>query len=513
MMKTQKSIKNSIWAMISNIFSVVIGLVAQSIFLRILDVEYLGLNGLFSNIISMLAIVELGIGSAIIYNLYKPLSENNTDLVKSLMNFYKKSYHIIGLIVFGIGIVIMPFLTFFIKEVNVAVNIYIVYFLFLIDTLFSYFLSYKRSLLQADQKNYIINRTHIIYLILMNSAQLIMLYFTKNYYLYLGVKILFRILENLVITIIVNHKYPYIKDNNICDLEKDIKNDIFTKIKALFFHKIGSFVVVGTDNIVISKFLGVVAVGLYSNYYLIINAVQTLFSQMLYGVSASVGHLLVENNVKKSYEVFNKLRFINFWIATISGVCICVIIQAFVSIWLGGNYLLSYSVVIVLSINLFLKLMTCSFSIYKESAGIFKEDRFIPIIESIINIVVSVILVKIIGIAGVFIGTIVSSLTYFLYSYPRFIYKGIFKRNYIQYIKENGKYLIIFFIILAISIFVSIVFEHTNLYINFIIKCLIGFIIPNLMIVLLYRKKDEFKFVISVIKSIFKKGAKNENKI
>ena len=178
-MRTKNSIKNMIAAMSSNIVTIIIGLVAQAMFIRILGVDYLGLNGLFTNIISMLGIVELGIGNAIIYNLYKPIADNDKESIKSLMKFYKKSYHIIAGIVLIVGLIIIPFLPFLIEEVTVDVNIILIYLLFLIDIVCSYFLSYKRSIFYAEQKNYIVNIIHIGYTIVLNLFQLLILYFTS----------------------------------------------------------------------------------------------------------------------------------------------------------------------------------------------------------------------------------------------------------------------------------------------------------------------------------------------
>ena len=189
-MRVKNSIKNTTAAIVSNILTILIGLVAQAVFIKILGTEYLGINGLFTNIISMLGIVELGIGSAIVYNLYKPIANRDYETIKSLMNFYKKAYHIIALVVFIIGISIIPFLGYFIGKVTIDININLVYILFIIDIVCSYLLTYKRSLLYADQKNYIINIIHMIYLVTLNISQLLLLYITKNYYLYLGIKII-----------------------------------------------------------------------------------------------------------------------------------------------------------------------------------------------------------------------------------------------------------------------------------------------------------------------------------
>lgn len=213
-MRKKNSIKNMLAATSSNIITIIIGLVAQAIFIKILGTEYLGLNGLFSNIITMLGIVELGIGSAIVYNLYKPIADNDYEQIKSLMQLYKKSYHIIAIIVLIIGVSIIPVLPFFIEEVTVPINTNAIYLLFLLEVVFSYLLSYKRSILYANQKNFIVNLVHICYTILMNTFQLLALYIYKNFYIYLAIKILFRIIENIVITFIAN-KLVYQKNITI----------------------------------------------------------------------------------------------------------------------------------------------------------------------------------------------------------------------------------------------------------------------------------------------------------
>ena len=192
-MRVEKSIKNSIAAIVVNISTMLIGFIAQAIFIRILGAEYLGINGLFNNILSMLAIAELGIGNAIIFSLYKPLVDDDKKTITALMNFYKKAYNIISLIVLILGICIIPFLKYIIGKVSIDINIYIVYILYLLSSLASYFLTYKRSILYADQKKYIINYTHTVYLLILNSAQLFALYLTKNYYLYIVLKIICQI--------------------------------------------------------------------------------------------------------------------------------------------------------------------------------------------------------------------------------------------------------------------------------------------------------------------------------
>ena len=239
--RKKSSFKNMITAVSSNVLTIIVGLVAQAVFIKILGSEYLGLNGLFSNVISMLGIVELGMGSAIIYNMYKPIAENDHEKIKSLMQFYKKSYRIITLIISIIGIMIIPFIKYIvdIESVTVGINVYLVYILFLLETICSYILSYKRSMLYADQKEYITNIIHMGYTILVNTMQLTFLYFTHDYYLYLIIKVMMRLVENIVISSYVNRRYSYLLDNNVTKLDSKTEKDIFQKIRALFFHKIG----------------------------------------------------------------------------------------------------------------------------------------------------------------------------------------------------------------------------------------------------------------------------------
>ena len=507
-MRIKNSMRNMITSISSNIVTIIIGLLAQAIFIKIMGIEYLGLNGLFTNIISMLGIVELGIGSAIIYNLYKPIAINDVETIKSLMNFYKKSYNIIGIVVLTIGLIIIPFLPLIIEDVTVKINVPLIYILFLLDIVFSYFLSYKRSILYASQKNYLINLIHIGYTILLNIGQLLMLFYTKNYYLYLIVKIIVRIIENLIITYIVNKEYSYLKED-AKKLDPTIEKDIIKKVKALFFHKIGGFVVLGTDNIIISKFLGLVSVGLYSNYYMIINAVQTLFSQALVALTPSVGNLLVKENKNKTFEVFKKIRFMNFWIATFTSVCILNMMQQFITIWIGEEYLLDDIVLIVLVFNLFQKLMRSTYQTFKEAAGIYYEDRFVPLLESLINIIVSIIGVKLIGLAGVFIGTIISGFVLWFYSYPKYVYKKLFDRSYKDYLKETLGYIILFIVISYLTYYINNIYLVNNIYFEFVKNILIAIIVPNILMLLVFIKNDNFKYYIQLIKTKFTKKIKN----
>ena len=489
-MKTKNSIKNSVSSIVVNVITILIGFIAQKVFINILGSEYLGINGVFTNIISMLCLVEVGFGPAIIYNLYKPIHDHDIETVKSLLKFYQKIYIIIACIISIFSLVLMPFLSFFINDVSVNINLNLIYILFVIDSVCSYLLAYKRSILYANQKNYIINIIHIIYIVLLNIIQIIILIYTKNYYLYLISKIVIGVLENIIIVLVVNKKYDFVKDSNVKPLDKKIEKDIFTKVKALIIHKIAGFVITGTDNIIISKFIGIIVVGLYSNYYLIIKALNVLFGQAITALTPSLGHLLVEKNYDKNYEVFKKVRFLNFWIVCITGTGLLLVMQPFITLWLGSGYLLGEVTLLALVLNHYSQLTRNSYMAFKEAAGIYYEDRRVPIIESITNIVASIILVKLIGLPGVFIGTFISSLVLWLYSYPKYVYKKLFNRSYMNYANETIKYFVLFIIISSITYIIS---KIINPY-SFIINVVIVILIPNIILFILYKNTEDFNY-------------------
>ena len=498
-MKRTKALRNVLSSSIVNFANIIASFFAQRFFLGVLNTEYLGLNGLFSNIISMLAIFELGIGSAITFSLYKPLAKDDKPTIKALMSFYKKAYRIIAGIVTVVSVSITPFLPLLIKEVTIDINIYIVYLMFIADVVCSYLLTYRRSILYADQKNYQINIIHIGYLVVMNTLQLSILALTKNYYLYLGVKIAMRVVENLAIHLVVRKQYPYLNNLKNAKLDKKIEADIFKKIKALLFHKIGTFIVLGSDNLIISKFIGLVEVGLYSNYYLVINATNQLVGQAITALTPTIGHKLALEKSEKTYGAFKKTRFAGFILACFISVGFFCCIQPFVKVWLGEQYLLGMLTVAALSFNMFQKLQRYAYSTFKEAAGIYHEDRFIPLIESVLNIVASIVLLRFFGIAGVFMGTIVSGLALWCYSYPRFIYKKLFGRSYFTYARETLGYIAVFILSAGLSYLAISQIHLGSAIMQIIANALVSVGITGAVIVLALHRTGSFRYFVEVI--------------
>lgn len=510
-MRSLNTIKNTIIAFIMNFLNVLAVFISQRVFINILGEEYLGINGIFTDIISFLSIAELGLGTAIIYSMYAPLSENNTEKLNSLMDFYKKTYRVIALIIFILGLAVVPFIHIIIGETSVSTNIYLIYSLFLIEAVSSYFISYKRSILYANQQAYIINLIHIGYIVFCNAFQIIALLLTKNYILYLLLRILFKTLENIVATVIANKLYPFIKEKNIQKLDKQKQNDIIKKVKGLLFHRIGNAGINASDNIVISIFFGVGNAGLYTNYTTILTGINVFFTHIFYAITSSVGNLLLNESKEKVYQIYKSLYLFTFWIYSFASIGLVCLGEQFITIWVGEQYLLGFWMLVLLGVKFFTTGMKNVFMLFKDAAGIFYEDRFIPLIETIVNIVASVILLKTFGLPGVVMGTIISTLVPFSSSYPKLVYKKLFDKDYKSFIFEQISHLILFIFTYASCILIvqNVVIE--NFYLSVLFRLSVAVLIPNLLYLLIFFKTEAFKYYFTVLK--FLKNRKNNSNI
>lgn len=489
------------------ILAMAIAFPARIIFINYLNTEYLGLNSLFSNIITLLSLADLGIGTAIVFSLYKPISDNNIREIQELLNFYKKMYTFIGLTVFILGICILPFLKFIAKDNGVG-DVKFLFLLFVLNASISYFFSYKRSIIIAYQKNYVVNLIHYCIVILMNIVQMLVLFLFENYTLFLLVSIFFTVVENIVISIISNKMYPVLFKRNDFKISETKLKELIQNIKAIVLHKIGSAVILGTDNIIISMNLGVYWVGLYSNYYLLINSITSIINQMFNSITASVGNLLLDKNQSKKEEIFNKINFFNYWIISVFSICIFVSIESFVKIWVGHKFLLPYNTVLILIFLFYVMNMRNAVLVYKSAAGLFKQDKYKPIVEGILNIIFSLVLVRIFGISGVIFGTLLSVICTSLWIEPFIVYKYIFKKSLYIYCNTYIKYFLVFLINLffttKITMMIANHFYYSEFF-NFIILSLSSFAISNLTLILIFRNKKEYQFLKEIAKRLILK--------
>lgn len=513
--RTVNSIKNSFVSILYNCLNILIAFIAQSIFIKTLGSEYNGIKSLFLNLLSMLSVVELGFGVAVVYNLYKPVANKDYESIKAIMKFYRKIYRIIAIIIFALGLILLPFIPTIVGKTNVDSNLYLIFLLFLVNSCCTYLFSYKRSILYASQKNFIINLFDLLFNFIKNALQILILIIFKNFYIYLLVQIAVTMINNMCISIFVNKKFTYLKkvDKNLT-LDKSIKDEIINKVKGLLFHKIGGFFVAGTDNILISmsKNLGVIYVGYYSNYNMIISNVALVFSTMISSITASVGNLLVEksNDYQRKLQTYRSVFLINSWLYCFGATSIYILAQDFIEIWLGKEYVLPQFVLLILAINFYINGTKIASNTFKEAAGIFYEDRFMPIIESIVNIFASLLFMHFFGLAGVFMGTITSSIVLLFVSYPIYMYKKVFLDKAINYFKLYFKYFIISTIVFVITLFISNLVRFENIFLDIFIKMLICLIVSNLIYFVCVFKDKNYRyaydnFIIKTIKRFFSK--------
>ena len=448
--------------------------VYRTVFLYVLSVDYLGINGLFSNIINIFSLAELGIGSVIVYRLYDPIKNADVSQMSALMRFYSQFYHLLAVIIAVVGIALTPFLPLFIHDLNEVpsdVNIYVVYLLFVLQSVTSYLFVYKQSLLNADQRGYIVSLAQSVWTVVRYLLQIVFLLITRDFTLTLAVGIVANVASNAVFSGIITGWYSEVfacKNK----LRKDEKQSIFKDTFALLCHNIGQTVVFSTDNLILSTFVGTVAVGIYSNYSLIINAVSNVLKTILGTFTSSIGNFKLSADSKAVYELYKKLRFANMWIASFCACSLYLLLSPFISVvWNGEKILFSDSVVLALCISFFLSYARIVNGSFINACGLFVRDKIRPLIEAIVNLVVSIVLVEQIGIVGIFIGTIISNMVTVWWREPYILYHELFETSLTEYIKEYVKWCLLCVIaVLGIGrIFESLPMNMFFLIIRFVI--------------------------------------------
>lgn len=505
MSRTESSIKNLVTAMVGQFFGIAVSFFARIVFLRYLNEEYLGLNGLFTNILTIFSLVELGVGPAMNFSLYKPLAEHDIERVKSLMALYRKAYILIGCAIAVIGLLFTPFYTLLMDEVPDIPRLTLIYWLFTANTVISYFYSYKRALIICDERRYIATVYRYGFYFALNVAQIVVLVLTHDYILFLILQVLFTFAENVGVSRKADRLYPYLRDKGTEPLPRESIAGIKKNIGAMIFHKIGGMVVMSTDNLILSRFVGLVAVGLYSNYYLITDALNKVITQVFNSVTASVGNLNASETAEdrtKLERTFERLFFMNFWIYGFCACCLWVLFNPFISLWLGDALLFDAFTVLVIVVNFYLTGMRKAAMTFREATGAFYYDRYKPLVESAINIVASILLVKYLGTAGVFLGTIISTVTTCIWIEPYVLYKHVFR-------KSAAGYAVCFLAYTLVSIFACVVTSYVanalhlgNVYVDFAWKLFICVLVPNSVFLLCFFRTERFRYFFKLIKSL-----------
>lgn len=459
--RTTNTIYNFIASLGGQVITIIIQFIVRTVFIHTLGKSYLGIGGLFSNILSMLSIAELGVGSAILFKLYEPIKENNTKRISVLIRFYKTVYFWIGIIVAILGICLIPFLPILINDYDklsaLKINAVFIFLLYLFKTVSTYwFFAYKSAIIKANQKEYLITIIGYVTTIATAVVQIACMYLFSNFELYVVISVIGVIAQNVICAILANHMYPYIKGRCPEKLSNKEVKDIFKDCASLLLYKINGAVYKATDNIVLSAFLGLETVGMYTNYYVFYTTINTFFSKVFNSAAHSLGNLHASKQTKHEYEVFESVNFISAILGGTAFVGMFVIADEFVVSWIGNEWVIEQPFAFLMGLELYTLAMRISFSKYRTIMGLFRQSKFRPIASMSINLIVSIILVNFWGICGVLAGTIIADWTTFIWFDPLVVHKFGFNNEFkvSRYYFKQIKYLVIVLLTAAIDYFV-----------------------------------------------------------
>lgn len=494
MSRTSNSLRNAAAAIGGQLLNNVLRLVCRTVFIYTLGKEYLGISSLYANILTILSVSELGFSSAITYSLYRPLAQKDIPAVCSLMRFFKKAYQIIGLVILGLGLCLMPFLPYLMSGTTDAVNIYLYYLLYLVQTVVSYlFFAYKGALLIADQKKYLSDVITYIVQICMNLIQICILIFLRSFLIYTVATIVSNVVQNMVIARMADKKYPYLKQPADM-LSKEQRKNVFSQVYAMSLYRISNIVGTATDNLIISANISVLMVGLYDNYYMIIQVIQKLITGFFQAFTSSLGNYYVLESREHNEFMFRCLNLLNNWLVVFCSVCFMVLLQPFIRLWIGEAYLLSDPVVVVIVMNFATNYMQSTVQIYKDASGLFVRGKYRAVATAVLNLVISILLVRSMGIAGVFLGSIISRMvTTWWYDAWLLHRVGFGKSPWGYYTGCFGMIVLIFLESGLIQLICAQI--PVTAWAEIVVRGIACVVIVNGIHVLLYGRSDEWKYL------------------
>lgn len=499
--RTKNAYRNILTGTALKLFQVLMPFVVRTVFIYTLGIDYLGLNSLFTSILQVLNLSELGVGSAMVFSMYKPIAESDNKTICALMNLYRRYYNIIGFVILTAGLAITPFLDRLISgDIPGDVNIYILYLINLLATVVSYWLfAYENSLLTAHQRNDVSSVVTLVTSIIQYGLQLLVLITLTNYYAYVVVMPLMQIVTNISTAAIAKKMYPQYRPEG--RLEKKKVREINGKIKDLFTSKVGSVVLNSADSIVISAFLGLRLLAIYNNYYYILSAVIGFITVIQQSVLAGVGNSFVTETKEKNYNDFKKFTFMYLWLIAICTCCFLNLYQPFMMLWVGKDNMLTFQAVIMMCIYFYVFEFNGLLNMYKDATGIWHQDRFRPLVVAVTNLVVNIILVQFIGIYGIIFSTVFSilfiGLPWVTTNVFHYVFSGYSIRSYIAWVLPHiaitlGACVISYFLCRGLG--GGIGFLLTRLIISAFIPCL--------LYGLFFKKTSEFGYLKNTIKKL-----------
>lgn len=496
--RIQKAGKNIIFGYLSNLVILLVNFIQRTVFIYVLGRTLSGVNGVYTDVLSVLSLTELGIGTALNYSLYKPVAERDIEKIKSYMRFYKKAYLTIAGVIAVLGIAISPFLKYILKNPgNLTVReLTLYYYLFLFNTVISYFVTYKYSLVNAEQKNYI--QTNITTLTKMATAtvQIAVLLLFRNFLFYLLAQSVVELLQKIFVTAYLNRLYPYLRDPDVKKLTAQETQVVATKTKALICHKIGDVARLQTDKIIISSFVNVDTAAVVDNYVYIITYVGNFVNIIFDSVISGFGNVVATESKERQYLLFKVYRFFACWLFGFGAVGFFHLLTPFIGgVWLhDSSWTLPQITVALLVIDFYLKGGRTVLLNFKIASGLFEQDRFLPLIQGAVNLVVSIVLVQKIGVTGVYVGTLISGIMANLIR-PGIIYRVCFAKKAGTYFRDSLKYI---GVILAVGVVITpirrVVMGKVTI-LTFALMVLLVTLLYNLVFLAVFHRTEEFSYL------------------
>ena len=473
--KTKNSVRNILYGIFLKLVNIIVPFIIRTILIYYLGMEYAGLNSLFVSILQVLNIAEMGVSYAMLVNMYKPIATDDLDTLCCLLNIYKKYYRLIGFVIFCIGLLISPFIPQLVAgEVPKGVNLIIIYLMNLMGTVLSYWLfAYRASILQAYQRSDIENKVRLIVNLSQYILQIFVLIYIRSYYIYLIISLLFQIICNVTIAVVSKIKYPQIKARG--KLSKEETTKINKQISDLFYGKFGMVITLSVDSIVISAFLGLISLGIYQNYYYIVTSIIGFFTIFYQSIRAAIGQNLVTKTIDENYKDFRIILYIGSCLLTFATSNLVSLYQPFITLWVGKENLLDITCVFLFGLYLLVYEFANIIMLYRDVAGLWHTDRFRSLITAFVNLFLNIVLVRIIGIYGILLSTIIAYvLIYIPWGYDR-VFKELFRRE----MKKETTVVIAKYVILAVfSSAVSFILSNnvtlTNIYWELLLKLFIA---------------------------------------
>lgn len=505
--RTKNALRNVVFGVILKIYQMLVPFLLRTTMIHMMGMQYVGLNSLFTSILQVLNLAELGVGSAMVFSMYKPIVDDDKEKICALMRLYKIYYRVIGAIVLAMGLVLFPFIPNLISgKIPDGINVYVLYLINLAATVLSYWLfAYKNSILNAHQRVDVISKVTLVTNTVQYAIQFVILIFFKDYYLYVIAMLFAQVLTNILTAIESNRHFPQYKAKG--KLKKEEISGINRRIRDLFTAKVGMVAVNSSGTLVISAFLGLVPLGIYNNYYYLMTSIVQFILIFFQSLTAGIGNSLITESNRKNYNDYKNVTFVICWIVGLCTVCLICLYEPFMSVWAGGDNTLGVLGAVLFGIYFYLYVINYIGVVYKDAGGIWHSDRFRPITFAALNIVLSLLMVNFIGVYAVLVSVILS---YTFLNMPWLIhnvFKTLFKISPKEYIFQLIFYSLATAVVSAVCLGLCMLIPLDGWF-CLIVRAAICLVVTNGVYFLLYRKKAEFTYAVSIPKKIIKKFLK-----